>query len=98
MNVMAELGREPNPVAALNLPYESMREMSDVARGSSQAQYYEAWAYPPAMLYVWWPIARLWNVAAGPLDERYAAQGVFTARPVPPVLSILMKLPNIAAD
>ncbi len=98
VNVMAQLGGEPDPLRALTLPYESMRRMSDVVRGGGQAQYYEGWAYPPGMLYLWWPLARTWDSVAGPLPETYAGPGVFTARPLPILLSILMKIPVIAAD
>ncbi|MBI2756915.1 MAG: hypothetical protein HYX52_09430 [Chloroflexi bacterium] len=97
-NVAAELGGESDPWRAVAAPFETMRRLSDLARGSGQREYYEYWAYPPGMLLVWWPIARLWAVLADPLVPQFAAPDVFTARPVPFLLALGMKTPVIIGD
>jgi len=97
-NVAAQLGSESDPFRAVSLPFDRMRELSDLVRGSGLRQNYEYWAYPPGMLLVWWPIARLWALAAGPLPEQFVAPDAFLPLPIPPLLSLGMKLPVIVAD
>lgn len=97
-NVAAELGREPNLWSAVNAPYEHMRQLSALAQGSGYREFYEYWAYPPGMLLVWWPVARVWFQLAGPIAQHFAGPDTFTAMPVPPLLSLGMKAPTIVAD
>ncbi|HUZ78822.1 MAG TPA: hypothetical protein VMV93_14675 [Chloroflexota bacterium] len=97
-NALAQMGADPNPLTAIAHPYQSMRAMSDLAAGLGRELYYEYWAYPPGMLMLWWPLARLWTLAAGPMIPHFAIPDTFTAAPFPPLLSFLMKVPAIAAD
>jgi hypothetical protein len=96
-NVMAELGSHANPVAAIQAPFDTAQRMTDLAR-AAQEPYYEYWAYPPGMLFVWWPLARLWTLLAVPLTVHFAFPNTFTAAAMPPLLSVLMKLPVMTAD
>ena len=98
LNVVAQLGQHGNPWQAINAPFETERQMTDLVRGTNQAQWFEYWAYPPGMLLLWWPVAQLWTALAGPIAVHFAAPDVFTAAPIPPLLSILLKLPVMAAD
>ncbi|MBV9134183.1 MAG: hypothetical protein JO318_15880 [Chloroflexi bacterium] len=98
-NVASELGNQSSLVAAVAAPYERMRELSTLAHGSGFQQFYEYWAYPPAMLLAWRPVARAYVLLGGaPLVERFAGPDTFTALPLPVVLSLGMKIPSIIAD
>jgi hypothetical protein len=97
-NVASELGGEPDPLRAIGLPFEQMRQLSDLSHGSGFRAFYEYWAYPPGMLIVWWPIARVWYLVAGALPEQFAGPDAFAAAPLPLLLSVVLKLPLMAAD
>src|SRR5579872_985852 len=62
LNTAALLGSDPNPFHAIAAPFEMTRRLTDLARGSGESQFFEYWAYPPGMLIVWWPLARLWTL------------------------------------
>ncbi|MDE3078332.1 MAG: hypothetical protein KGJ86_23150, partial [Chloroflexota bacterium] len=97
-DVLAQLGSSPNPLHAVGLPYEGMRQLSDLAAGTGREPHYEYWAYPPGMLLLWWPLARLWTLLAGPMVPQFALPDTFTAVPIPFALSLAMKAPAIVAD
>jgi hypothetical protein len=97
-NVASELGRESDPLRAIGLPFEQMRQLSDLSHGSGFRTFYEYWAYPPGMLIIWWPIARAWYLVMGTIPEQFAGPDAFAAAPLPLLLSVSMKLPVVAAD
>jgi len=97
-NAVAQIGAEPNPIHAIQVPFDSARQMTDLASGSNQAPYFEYWAYPPGMLMLWWPLARLWTLTHGIMPQHFAAPDTFTAAAIPPLLSLGLKLPIIAGD
>ena len=98
-NVFAELGQSGNPLEAVRRPYESMRELSLLtAAAGRHADHYEYWAYPPLQLYVFWPLARLYTLLAGPADARFAVQPTMIAPSLPIPLLALIHTPNIIGD
>lgn len=94
----AQLSQHANPFEAIRAPFVTAQQMTDLARGSGQSEYFEYWAYPPGILLLWWPVVRLYTLLSGPLTPVFAAPDTFTAVPMPFILSLGLKLPIMAAD
>lgn len=97
-DVFVDLNSQPDPYRALAQPYETLRDLSFAARASREGMYYEYWAYPPAMLYVFYPLAKLYGLIDPSAHYLFARPGSFVTMAIPPAFSLLVKLPVIVAD
>lgn len=99
-NVLAELSQPGSPLEAVQRPYETMRELSLLTRGAMhrQHEFYEYWAYPPGMLYLYWPLGQMAAAIAGPLAPSFPAQPAFVVPTIPLWLLFLARLPVLVAD
>ncbi len=99
-NIITELAQSDNIIDAIRSPYETMRDLSLLSRSQRLGLYYEYWAYPPLLLYVYYPLALL----ISHLGVDFQADPVFhspetlawAVMPLP--LLVAAKLPGIAAD
>ncbi len=99
LNVLAELARPGTVGDAINRPYESFRELSLLAQAAGRQQdYYEYWAYPPLMLYVYWPLAQAYRLIAGLPAPAFAVQPAFVTPVIPLGALLVVRLPVIVAD
>lgn len=99
INTFAGLAANANPLDAVRQPYESMRALSLLTQASGrQGAYYEGWAYPPGMLYLYWPLATLYGALGGTFGVVFPAQPAFIAPAVPLALQLAVRLPVLAAD
>jgi hypothetical protein len=99
VNVFSELGTSASPIEGVQRPYETMRELSLLTQAAGRhSDYYQYWAYPPLMLYVYWPLAHLFALFGGELRTVFPVQPAFFAPAVPLGLQALIRLPVIVAD
>lgn len=89
-------------LAAGQNPYLTFWELTLQARtrtGEGYAQWYEYYAYPPGLIYLYWPFAKLAALAA-PLAPTFYPAGTLRVVPneFPLVFLLLYKLPIWAAD
>ncbi|MHB8618599.1 MAG: hypothetical protein ACYDAG_03360 [Chloroflexota bacterium] len=99
VNTFAELAQPGTFREAIQRPYETTRELSLLTRAAGRhGDHYESWAYPPFMLYVYWPLARAYLATGGHLVARFPVQPAFWTPSVPFALQALTRLPNVVAD
>jgi hypothetical protein len=82
-------------------PYERMEQLSlqtSSSRGTTFAEHYEYFAYPPGLLYLEYPLAKLYGAAHPDFDPSLSAQNVVPTEPIPFDFMVLFKLPLFAAD
>ncbi|MDE3078333.1 MAG: hypothetical protein KGJ86_23155, partial [Chloroflexota bacterium] len=99
VNVFAQLSAPGSLPEALRRPYETTRELSLLSQAAGhQSDFYESWAYPPLMLYVYWPLANLYAALGGQLRAVFPVQPAFYSPSIPIQLLALIRLPNLLAD
>jgi hypothetical protein len=99
VNVFSELGTSATPIDGVQRPYETMRELSLLTQAAGRhGDYYQYWAYPPLMLYAYWPLAHLFALFGGEMRTTFPVQPAFFAPAVPLGLQALTRLPVIVAD
>ena len=81
-------------------PYETMRYMTFSAQASRLVPYpwYEYYAYPPVAIYLYTPLAKLYELLAGAPTYVWSAYSSIVVLPADLLLSLLFKLPLIVAD
>lgn len=81
-------------------PYETMRYMSFSAQASRLTPYpwYEYYAYPPLAIYLYAPLAKLYELLAGAPTYVWSAYSSIVVLPADLLLSLLFKLPLMLAD
>jgi hypothetical protein len=90
-NVFVDLGRNHSP-------YDTMRELSDLARAAGWREYYEYYAYPPGPIYLYYPLARLF-LRLHPLAQSFfPVSGSYSMPRLPWDFYLLYKVPIWAAD
>jgi hypothetical protein len=87
-----------DPVEALREPYRQMRSLTLFAESQKRGLFYEYWAYPPGMLYVYYPLARLYAWLAPGATPTFSGPYAFVAFAVPPVFALIQNVPNLVAD
>ena len=98
-NVFAELTSAGSLLDAFRRPYEVTRELSLLTQAAGHASdFYESWAYPPLMLYVYWPLAHLYTALHGGLQVIFPVQPAYFASSLPVSLLTLIHLPDLLAD
>ncbi len=91
-NFMADLVQQHSP-------YDSFRELSFAARSGGQGLYYEYYAYPPGLIYLYYPLAHLYSSLFDPqMTPHFPAPGMLPAWAAPYSFTLLFKLPVIGAD
>ncbi len=99
VNAFAELTAPGNLIEALRRPYDVTRELSLLTQAAGhQSDFYESWAYPPFMLYVYWPLAHLYVLLRGPLQATFPVQPAFFSSSTPLLLLAFIRLPVILAQ
>jgi hypothetical protein len=79
-------------------PYDTFRQLSLFARSAKINPYYEYFAYPPGLIYLYYPIARLYALFDPNLTYHFSSPGTLPAFPVPLAASLFFKLPVILGD
>ncbi|MBI4260759.1 MAG: hypothetical protein HY658_09370 [Actinobacteria bacterium] len=82
-------------------PYTRMDELSLLTssdRGTIFARNYEYFAYPPGILYVDYPLARLYGLAHPDFEPRLTVQNTVPVEPQPLGFMLLLKAPVLASD
>ena len=98
-NTFAQLAGPGGFLDAVRRPYEVVREQTLLTNASTpHGDFYEGWAYPPLMLYIYYPLAKLYAALGGSLQATYPVQPAFFVSTVPLPLLALIKLPNLLAD
>ena len=99
VNTLAQLGLPGPLMEVLHRPYETMRELSLLTQADgSHLDFYEYWAYPPLMLYVYWPVAKIYALSGGHLATFFPAQPTFYAPSIPLAMQAVIHLPMLLAD
>lgn len=97
-NIFVDLGHAENFLEGIRRPYEQIQLLTLTTRAQRLGMYYEGWAYPPGMLYLYYPISKFavwWDPS---MSHHIIAAGSF-AIPAPPLwFGLLQKSPNIVAD
>lgn len=90
-NLLVELGHGQSP-------YDSGRSLSLLARASGHDAYNQHFTYPPGLLYLYYPLGKLY-ASLHPRDTvHFAPYGAVRAAPVPWDLQVLFKAPVWLAD
>lgn len=79
-------------------PYATFEQLSLFARSAKINPYYEYFAYPPGLIYLYYPVARLYALFDPYLTYHFSSPGTFPSFPVPFLATLFFKLPVIAAD
>jgi glycosyltransferase involved in cell wall biosynthesis len=79
-------------------PYETMRYLSHIAQAAGWDTNYEYYAYPPAPLYIYYPLARLFALLHPHATYYFPVSGSFAMPRLPLDFYFLYKLPIWAAD
>jgi hypothetical protein len=81
-------------------PYETLRYMTFSAQASRLVPYpwYEYYAYPPVAIYLYAPLAKLYDFLAGAPAYVWSAYSSIVVLPADLLLSLLFKLPLMLAD
>jgi hypothetical protein len=99
VNVFAELAATGSPLDGVARPYATMRELSLLTQAAGHhTDFYEYWAYPPLMLYVYWPLAHLYTSLGASLQPTFVVQPAMVAPSIPLPLLALIRLPNLLAE
>lgn len=99
LNTFAQLAGPGSFLEALQRPYEVVREQTLLtAAAGHHTDFYEGWAYPPLMLYVYYPLAKLFTALGGDAQAIYPVQPTFYVSTLPLPLEGLIRLPNLIAD
>lgn len=90
-NVFIDLGHNVSP-------YDTMVWLSHIAQAAHWWPYYEYYAYPPAPLYLYYPLAQLFCWLHPHATYLFPVQGAFAMPALPWDFYLLFKLPIWAAD
>src|SRR6478735_8902995 len=98
-NVFAQLASGPGFLESIRAPYETLRELTLLTQAAGRhTDFYEYWAYPPLLLYIYWPLAHLYSSFNGLPTSWFAAQPTMIAPAFPLPLLAATRAPNIVAD
>ncbi len=90
-NVFIDLGRNVSP-------YATMAWLSHIAQSAHWGSYYEYYAYPPAPLYLYYPLAQLFHWLHPSASYFFPVQGSFAMPSLPWDFYLLYKGPIWMAD
>jgi hypothetical protein len=102
-NMFVDLSRDHSPYETLReLTYSTrshrgMIEIRDKIFPTTQARFYEYYAYPPLPLVIYYPIAKLYGRLFG-LDHQFVFQGAVAAHRIPVEFMLFFRVPLFAAD
>ncbi len=90
-NMFIELGHGHSP-------YASMRYLSDIAQASGWGSAYEGFAYPPGIMYLYYPLAKLFVWLHPTLTAHYPVEGRLALPTMPLDFYFWLKLPFWLGD
>src|SRR5262249_16354583 len=80
-------------------PYDTLRTLTYETRVDRSGLFYEYHAYPPGLIYLYWPIAKLYAlVDSSGLNYHFGRQGVAPVVAVPWYFNYFFKMPLLFAD
>jgi len=99
-NIIIELARFDSILDAVRSPYETMRDLSLLSRSQRLGLYYEYWAYPPLLLYVYYLLVKLVSHLGVDVltDAVFNSPETLAWSVMPLPLLVAVKLPAIVAD
>jgi hypothetical protein len=80
-------------------PYDTLRTLSYETRVDRSGMFYEYYAYPPGLIYLYWPLAKLYALfdSAG-ATYHLGQQGLPAVIPIPWFFNYFFKMPLLLAD
>lgn len=79
-------------------PYETMRTLSFESRVERTGFFYEYHAYPPGLIYLYWPVAKLYALFDSGLTYHFGRLGLPPVVAIPWYFNYFFKLPLLLAD
>jgi hypothetical protein len=80
-------------------PYETMRTLTfESSLNPAQLNYYEYYAYPPGLIYIYWPLAKFYSLLDPNLNYHVSAPLTIAFFPVPMLFNYFFKIPIMLAD
>jgi hypothetical protein len=79
-------------------PYDTMTTLSLETRSEKVYQYYEYYAYPPGLIYIYWPIAKLYALFDPNLGYYLGKIFLPAMTPMPWIFPFFFKIPIMLAD
>ncbi len=79
-------------------PYDTMQTLSFEARAEHTSLYHFYYAYPPGLIYLYWPISQLYALLDPGLHYSLGRQGSVVASAIPWYFNYFFDLPLIIAD
>ncbi len=79
-------------------PYDTIAYLSHIAKSAGWDNTYEYYAYPPAPLYIYWPLAHLYALLHPTATYFIPVSGTFAVPNLTPDFFFLLKLPIWIAD